>query len=726
MRADQDTPGSTTDAPGSTSTDASASWRRASLAHRLVWAMLAMLLPVVAVVASGMASFRSSIAALEQFREETVEEATVIEGLRDRLTSADDQGEELVEELVESGTRSSGGEFRTLSQRIDADFDDLATMDADTERRLVVQARQAWNRAVVDLGNATQPSDQSVDDLLDPFHNDIDEASSFLADLHSYQGTQVANEIRSLRAREQTQLLTAGAVLVAGLLLAGVLAWRLRRSITGPLHELEAAAATFGADDFAHRVVVSGDDELARLGRAFNSMAAKLQKSRGELEHHALHDGLTGLPNRVLFMERLEHALARAHRRQSPVSVLYVDLDDFKMVNDTLGHEAGDRLLIVCSERLRTCVRAEDTVARLGGDEFGILLEDNAENAAAAAERITRSFRDIWPVETAQVAVKASVGVATVNGEGEVDLLLRQADAAMYAAKARGKGTWQTFGRDLTTDVLQAQTVRSELAGAVERRELVAHYQPVVDLDTGAIEGVEALVRWNHPDRGLLTPSEFLEVAEQSGQILEIDAWMLRQACHQVRAWQRASDSAADLFASVNLSAGLLHHPRLAEQVADALEMSGLAPQHLVLEITESALIQDTRSAAIELPRVKELGVRLALDDFGTGSCSLSHLLRFPIDIVKIDRSFVAAIGGDDATADLALGLVMLGRTMQVRTVAEGVEDENRLLALRQAGCESAQGFHFSPALPPDEMVTLLRAGLVGPAPDAPSALQGA
>jgi diguanylate cyclase (GGDEF)-like protein len=406
--------------------------------------------------------------------------------------------------------------------------------------------------------------------------------------------------------------------------------------------------------------------------------------------------------------------------------VLYVDLDDFKTVNDTLGHEAGDRLLIVCSERLRTCVRAEDTVARLGGDEFGILLEDNAENAAAAAERITRSFRDIWPVETAQVAVKASVGVATVNGEGEVDLLLRQADAAMYAAKARGKGTWQTFGRDLTTDVLQAQTVRSELAGAVERRELVAHYQPVVDLDTGAIEGVEALVRWNHPDRGLLTPSEFLEVAEQSGQILEIDAWMLRQACHQVRAWQRASDSAADLFASVNLSAGLLHHPRLAEQVADALEMSGLAPQHLVLEITESALIQDTRSAAIELPRVKELGVRLALDDFGTGSCSLSHLLRFPIDIVKIDRSFVAAIGGDDATADLALGLVMLGRTMQVWTVAEGVEDEKRLLALRQAGCESAQGFHFSPALPPDEMVTLLRAGLVGPAPDAPSALQGA
>jgi diguanylate cyclase (GGDEF)-like protein len=684
--------------------------------------MVAMLLPVVAVVASGMVSFRSSISALEQFREETVEEATVIEGLRDRLMSADDVGEE----LVESGKPLSDGEFSTLSQRIDADFDDLAILDARTERRLVVEARQSWTLAFAALEDATRPSDESIDDLLDPFHLHIDAASSSLADLHSYQGMQVANEIRSLRGREQTQLLTAGGALVAGLLLAGALAWRLRRSITRPLHELEAAAATFGADDFAHRVVVSGDDELARLGTAFNSMAAKLQKSRTELEHHALHDGLTGLANRVLFMERLEHALARARRRQSPVSVLYVDLDDFKTVNDTLGHEAGDRLLIVCSERLRTCVRAEDTVARLGGDEFGILLEDTGKNAAAAAERIMRAFRSIWPVTTGQVAVKASVGVATLNGEGEVDLLLRQADAAMYAAKAHGKGTWQMFGRDLNADVLQAQTMCSELAGAVERRELVAYYQPVVDLDTGAIEGVEALVRWNHPNRGLLAPSEFLEVAEQSGQILDIDSWMLRQACHQVREWQRESDSAASLSVSVNLSAQLLHHPRLAEQVADALAMSGLAPQHLILEITESALIHDTRGAAVELARVKELGVRLALDDFGTGYSSLSHLLRFPIDIIKIDRSFISAIGGDDTTPDLALGLVTLARTMHMQTVAEGVEDEEHLLALRQVRCESAQGFYFAPALPPHEMASLLCTGIVGAAADTPSALKGA
>jgi diguanylate cyclase (GGDEF)-like protein len=682
--------------------------------------MVAMLLPVIAVVASGMASFRSSIVALEQFREETVEEATVIEGLRDRLTNADDVGEDLVEELVESGTPPASEEFRIVSQRIDADFDELATMDGETERRLVVEARGAWDLAVVGYEDATQPSDESVDDRLDPFHDDIDIASSILADLHSYQGTQVANEIRSLRAREQTQLLTAIGVLVAGLVLAGALAWRLRRSITRPLHELETAAATFGADDFAHRVVVSGDDELARVGSAFNSMAAKLQKSRAELEHHALHDGLTGLPNRVLFMERLEHALARAHRRQSPVSVLYVDLDDFKTVNDTLGHEAGDKLLIACTERLLTCVRAEDTVARLGGDEFGILLEDTGENAAAAAERITRAFRSIWPIATGQVAVKASVGVATLSGEGEVDQLLRQADAAMYAAKARGKGTWQMFGRDLNADVLQAQTISSELAGAIERRELVAHYQPLIDIDTGAIEGVEALVRWNHPDRGLLGPSEFLEVAEQSGQILDIDAWMLRQACTQVRAWQRESDSAADLYVSVNLSAQQLHHPRLAEQVADALETSGLAPRHLILEITESAFIHDTQAATVELAQVKELGVRLALDDFGTGYSSLSHLLRFPIDIIKIDRSFVSAIGGEDTTSELALGLVTLARTMSLQTVAEGVDDEEHLLALQQVRCESAQGFYFAPALPPDEMATLLRARIVGPDPAPP------
>jgi len=726
VKADRDTPGGDAAASGVTDMYVGSSWRRASLAHRLRWAMLAMLLPVVAVVASGMASFRSSIVALEQFREETVEEASVIEELRGRLTSADDMGEDLVEELVETGKPASSEEFSALSQRIDADFDDLATMDADTERRLVVEARDAWNGAFDALGSITQPSDESVDDLLDPFHDDIDVASSVLADLHSYQGMQVANEIRALREREQTQLLTAAGVLATGLLLAGLLAWRLRRSITGPLHELEAAADTFGADDFAHRVVVKGDDELTRLGRAFNSMAAKLQKSRTELEHHALHDGLTGLPNRVLFMERLEHALARAHRPQSSVSVLYVDLDDFKTVNDTLGHEAGDRLLIVCAERLRTCVRAEDTVARLGGDEFGILLEDTAENAAATAERITRAFRDVWPVATGQVAVKASVGVATLDGEGEVDLLLRQADAAMYAAKARGKGTWQTFGRDLHTDILQAQTARSELAGAIERHELVAHYQPIVDLDTGAIQGVEALVRWNHPDRGLLGPPDFLEVAEHSGQILEIDAWMLGQACHQVREWQRETSAAANLFVSVNLSAQLLHHPRLAEQVADALETSGLAPQHLILEITESALIQDTQSAGAELARVKQLGVRLALDDFGTGYSSLSHLLRFPIDIIKIDRSFVSAIDGEDTTPDLALGLVTLARTMHIQAVAEGVEDNKQLTALRQVRCESAQGYYFATPLPPHEMASLLRAGLISPAPDTPSALQGA
>jgi diguanylate cyclase (GGDEF)-like protein len=722
VKVDQDTPGGVAATKSSTSTDASSSWRRASLAHRLLWALVAMLLPLLALVAMGMASFQSSIAALEQFRKETVEEATVIEGLRDRLTNADDMGED----LIENGEPLSSGEFNTLVQQINAGFEDLSAMDARTERLLVVEARKTWALAFTALENAGRPSNASADDMLDPFHDNIDTALSSLADLHSYQGTQVANEIRSLRGREQTQLLTAAGALVAGLLLAGALAWRLRRSITRPLHELETAAATFGADDYAHRVVVSGDDELARLGRAFNSMAAKLQKSRAELEHHALHDGLTGLPNRALFMERLEHALARAHRRQSPVSVLYVDLDDFKTVNDTLGHEAGDRLLIVCSERLRTCVRAEDTVARLGGDEFGILLEDTGENAAAAAERIILAFRSVWPVTTGQVAVKASVGVATLNGEAEVDLLLRQADAAMYAAKAQGKGTWQMFGRDLNADVLQAQTMHSELVSAVERRELVAHYQPVVDLDTGAIEGVEALVRWNHPERGLLAPSEFLKVAEQSGQILDIDAYMLREACHQVRAWQRESHSAADLFVSVNLSTQLLHHPRLTEQVADALEMSGLAPQHLILEITESALIHDTRGAAVELARVKELGVRLALDDFGTGYSSLSHLLRFPIDIIKIDRSFVSAIGGESTTSDLALGLVTLAKTMHMQTVAEGVEDEKQLLALRGVRCESAQGFYFARALPPHEMATLLRAGIVGSAPDTPPALQGA
>ncbi|MGH8867449.1 MAG: putative bifunctional diguanylate cyclase/phosphodiesterase [Actinomycetes bacterium] len=702
--------------------DAASSGGRATLAHRLLWALVAMLLPVMAVVVSGMVTFQSSVGALEQFRHETVEEASVIEGLRDRLSAADDAGEA----VVEGGKPLSSGEFNRLAGRIDADFDHLTMLDAHQERHMLAKAQEIWAISYDDLRTAARKSDgTNADALLDPFHDHIDQAVSALADLHAYQGKQVASEITSLRGREQVQLLLALGGLAVGLVLAVGLAWRLRRSITRPLHELETAASTFGADDFTHRVGVRGDDELARVGRAFNSMAAKLEKSRSELEHHALHDGLTGLPNRVLFMERLDHALARAQRRGTPVSVLYVDLDDFKIVNDTLGHEAGDRLLIACSERLLTCVRLEDTVARLGGDEFGILIEDTGESAATAATRITQAFSSVWPVIGGQVAVRASVGVATLDGHGDVDHLLRQADAAMYAAKAQGKGTWRIFGRELDADVLKAQRTRLELSTAIERGELVAHYQPLVDLDSGTIEGVEALVRWGHPERGLLSPAEFLDVAEQSGQVLDIDAFMLREACQQVRTWQRRSAATADMYVSVNLSAQQLHRPRVAERVAEALDASGLAPHHLVLEITESALIHDTRTAAAELARIKGLGVRLALDDFGTGYSSLSHLLRFPIDIIKIDKSFVSAIG-EDPMSELALGLVKLARAMHLKTVAEGVETERQLRALRQVLCESGQGFYFAAGLPAAEMAELLPDGAVGSAMAISPAVRGA
>jgi diguanylate cyclase (GGDEF)-like protein len=472
---------------------------------------------------------------------------------------------------------------------------------------------------------------------------------------------------------------------------------------------LEEAAGRFGSDDFTYLIDVSGDDELAHVSSAFNSMAEKLKVSREALHQQALHDQLTGLPNRTLFVERVERAIARAERRKTPVSAMYLDVDNFKEINDTFGHQAGDEVLIAVAERLKGALRTEDTASRLGGDEFGVLLEEDVDGATRAAERLIGALVGTYAVTAGELQVGVSIGVAARQGAEELDELLRQADAAMYLAKASGKGGWRVFGPDIDAALLGIRSPVTELQRAIDDRGFVVHYQPVLDLQSGRIDGVEALVRWDHPERGLLAPSEFLQEAEDTGHILAIDRWILREACHQVRAWQKDLPGAEDLSVHVNVSARTLQHPGLADEIAEVLRSSGLAPGHLILEITETTLVLDPQAAAGELTQLKALGVRVALDDFGTGFSSLSHLLRFPIDTIKIDRSFVSAVGRDEQRSQLVQAMIDLGGTLGLRVVAEGIETPDQLDFLRTIGCEQGQGYLFAKPLGAPELERFLR-----------------
>jgi diguanylate cyclase (GGDEF)-like protein len=677
---------------------------RRSLARRLSFVLGVMLCALVVVGAARVVTFSATANALEEFRAKTVGESKRIGKVRFLLARADELGEV----FVESGDRAKGITFEQIAQEIDRQFVRLEQAGAARERTLAAAARLRWDLVRPSLEAALLLPARGDGARLDPFHDRINESEGFLGDLSALNVDQVGQEISALRTRERIQLAASFAVLVLGFVIGGLLSRRVYRSITSPLKSLEEAAARLGGEDLSHRVDVHGDDELARVGSAFNVMAEGLQQSREALHHLALHDPLTGLPNRALFMEHLEHAIARSRRKGTPITVMFLDLDGFKAVNDTLGHEAGDQVLASVADGLQRSLREEDMVARLGGDEFGIVLEEATTGAMLSAQRILRRFERPWSLSAGDVPVGVSIGIATRIAEEELDELVRQADTAMYAAKASGKDRWRVFSPDLGSDLPAAQSLRSELQRAVEREEFVVHYQPVMDIQKGSIVGVEALVRWDHPQRGLLPPAAFLEEAEASGHIVHIDRWVLREACRQVRAWQRELAGAENLSVHVNLSARQLQHPGLAEEIGEAVRTSRLAPRDLILEITETTLVQDADVAADELRKLKDLGTRLALDDFGTGFSSLSHLHQFPIDIIKIDRSFVSTIGQGGKQVELVEALVSLGTTLGLTVVAEGVEEVSQLDHLRTIGCEQAQGYYFAKPLAADRLEMLL------------------
>jgi diguanylate cyclase (GGDEF)-like protein len=469
--------------------------------------------------------------------------------------------------------------------------------------------------------------------------------------------------------------------------------------------------STFGQEDIrlletlAHHVGVALEN--GRLGDSLS----QLTRLKEELRHQAFHDQLTSLPNRTLFTERVAYALERQDRAKQSLAVLFLDLDDFKTINDSLGHPAGDQVLVTVAERIRRCIRPSDTVARLGGDEFGILLDDMSgpSDAFLAAERIIQTLNSPAYLDGREVSIRASVGI-TLDTHGEkADTLLRNADVAMYTAKRRGKGRYQVFESSMHLEMVERLEMSAHLARAVEQHEFTLEYQPIVNLETRAIEGVEALVRWRHPTRGLLPPSEFIPLAEDTGLIVPLGRAILREACLRAAGWQVPGHP--PLAVSVNLSPKQLADPNLATEVGRALADSGLDPECLILEMTEDVLMHETDDILLTLREVKGLGVRLAIDDFGTGYSSLSYLERFPVDMLKIAKTFVDQLGNGEPRSPLVEAVIGLGEALGLRTVAEGIETAQQLDRLRGLRCEQGQGFLFARPLDERAMGTLLKRG---------------
>jgi diguanylate cyclase (GGDEF)-like protein/PAS domain S-box-containing protein len=429
-----------------------------------------------------------------------------------------------------------------------------------------------------------------------------------------------------------------------------------------------------------------------------------------KMTHSFEHDALTGLPNRLLLNDRIEQAIAMAPRHDRQVAVLFLDLDGFKHINDSLGHSTGDKLLQSIAKRLVGCVRNSDTVSRQGGDEFVVLLTDAGqwEDAVIVAERMLKAVAQAHLIDNHDLHVTTSIGVSIYPDDGEdAETLIRNADTAMYQAKADGRHSYKFFKPAMNVRAVERQSIEASLREALKNDEFVLHYQPKIDLETGLITGAEALIRWTHPTRGDLSPAQFVPIAEDSGLIRQIGTWVLREACRQARSW--VDEGLPPMTMAVNVSASELSDETYVQRLFATLSETGMEPEFLELELTESVLMKHAHSAAIILQALRRTGVQVALDDFGTGYSSLSYLRDFPIDSVKIDRSFVNEVTSVQEDTSIVKAVISMAQSLGLRVVAEGVENLDQLHFLRAHSCDEAQGFLFSRAVPPDEFATLLR-----------------
>jgi diguanylate cyclase (GGDEF)-like protein len=434
------------------------------------------------------------------------------------------------------------------------------------------------------------------------------------------------------------------------------------------------------------------------------------------LAHQAFHDSLTDLPNRALFINRMEHALERVGRQGTTVAVLFLDLDNFKVINDSLGHASGDMVLIEVGRRLSKCLRAGDTASRLGGDEFTVLLEDLHDPAVAiaVAERITREISAPMRLAGQEMVLSASVGIVSgLTGRDRPEAILRDADAAMYRAKALGRGRYEVFNPSMHVLALRRLELEQELRRAIEREEFTLVYQPIVSCRSGAVTGVEALLRWRHPQRGLLGPGEFIPLAEETGLIVPIGAWALREAARQARVFHDHLSNGHAPSIDVNLSARQFGLPRLVDDVLATLAAAHLEPSCLTLEITESVVMEDVAMTIDTLQRLKRHGIRVAIDDFGTGYSSLAYLQRFPVDYLKIDRSFINALGERGEETKIVRAIVSLAKSLELQVVAEGVETVQQSEALLALDCDLCQGYYYARPSPPEAVMQMIESRLV-------------
>jgi diguanylate cyclase (GGDEF)-like protein len=502
-------------------------------------------------------------------------------------------------------------------------------------------------------------------------------------------------------------------LLALGLVASGLLAARLSRAVQRPLGSLRAGAERLGSEDLEHRVAIEGDAEFRQLARSFNAMADELLRGQSELTRRAFYDPLTGLANRALVSDRLRRALADRGPSSGQAAFLFLDLDGFKDINDRLGHVVGDQLLTEIGARLAGAVRSHDTVGRIGGDEFAVVLErlEGHGDAERVAERLLAVLAEPIVTGTREIVPRASIGIAIATGGSDVDAdeMLRRADVAMYAAKAAPGSSFRTWSPELDRAPSARLELEVDLRRAVEADAIDLHFQPIVDLETGDIVAVEALARWTHPDRGPIPPPEFISLAEESGLIRPLGRQLLHRACVTLGSLTRELRMPPML--SVNLSVAQLHDPDLIDAVRHSLDESGLDPARLVFEVTESVLMEDVASTTAKLGELRALGVHLALDDFGTGYSSLSYLQQFPIDVIKIDKSFVQGLGRDTG---LVRAILAMAEGLGMEAIAEGIETHEQRRLLQELGCRHGQGYLFARPLPASGLAEVLELSSAG------------
>lgn len=491
--------------------------------------------------------------------------------------------------------------------------------------------------------------------------------------------------------------------------LAWMLAVRLQRVISQPIDQLAAAMKAVSKErNYSQRVKMESRDELGSLIDDFNEMLVQievrdqeLRSKQNRLDYLAHHDTLTSLPNRLLFQDRLHHAISKARRIQQGMALLFLDLDRFKNINDSLGHEVGDQVLQEVAKRLSAIVRESDTLARLGGDEFVITLEQNTESReiTIVAQKILQTLSTAFHIDAHELYITASIGISLYPDNGLTsEALMKTADVAMYRAKEKGRNNFQFFTSDMNERAHEALFLENNLRKAIDNRELALHYQPQVEISSGKTTGMEALVRWHHPKHGVIPPNKFIPMAEETGLIIPLGKWVINTACRQTMQWQQAGFPPCKV--AVNISPRQFRQSNLVKTVEQALAESGLAANWLELEITENVLIEDATQTIAIMEALNALGVSLAIDDFGTGYSSLSYLHRFPLSKLKIDQSFVQSIGGPAGNHAIVEAIIALARALDLEVIAEGIENQAQIAFLMERGCVYGQGFYFSRPLP--------------------------